>query len=118
MLAHELRNPLAPISNAVHILRVSDDDPAKLAWARELIARQLKQLVRLVDDLLDVSRITRGKIELKIERRRRRAGHGRGDRDEQAEHRRAPAHAVAAAAEPSRCTCAATSRASRRSCRT
>ena len=66
MLAHELRNPLAPISNAVHILRVSDDDPVKLAWARELIARQLKQLVRLVDDLLDVSRITRGKIELKI----------------------------------------------------
>ena len=67
MLAHELRNPLAPISNAVHILRVSDGDPGKLAWARELIARQLKQLVRLVDDLLDVSRITRGKIELKIE---------------------------------------------------
>ncbi len=67
MLAHELRNPLAPISNAVHILRVSDDDAGKLAWARELIARQLKQLVRLVDDLLDVSRITRGKIELKIE---------------------------------------------------
>jgi signal transduction histidine kinase/DNA-binding response OmpR family regulator len=67
MLAHELRNPLAPISNAVHILRVSEDDPSKLAWARELIARQLKQLVRLVDDLLDVSRITRGKIELKLE---------------------------------------------------
>jgi signal transduction histidine kinase/DNA-binding response OmpR family regulator len=67
MLAHELRNPLAPISNAVHILRVSDGDASKLAWARELIARQLKQLVRLVDDLLDVSRITRGKIELKIE---------------------------------------------------
>ena len=67
MLAHELRNPLAPISNAVHILRVSGPDPDKLAWARELIARQLKQLVRLVDDLLDVSRITRGKIELKIE---------------------------------------------------
>ena len=67
MLAHELRNPLAPISNAVHILRVSEDDAGKLAWARELIARQLKQLVRLVDDLLDVSRITRGKIELKVE---------------------------------------------------
>jgi len=67
MLAHELRNPLAPISNAVHILRVSEGDVAKLAWARELIARQLKQLVRLVDDLLDVSRITRGKIELKVE---------------------------------------------------
>ena len=67
MLAHELRNPLAPISNAVHIIRVSADEPAKIAWARDVIARQLKQLVRLVDDLLDVSRITRGKIELKID---------------------------------------------------
>jgi signal transduction histidine kinase/ActR/RegA family two-component response regulator len=67
MLAHELRNPLAPISNAVHILRVSEGDATKVAWARDLIGRQLKQLVRLVDDLLDVSRITRGKIELKIE---------------------------------------------------
>jgi signal transduction histidine kinase/DNA-binding response OmpR family regulator len=67
MLAHELRNPLAPISNAVHILRVSNGDTAKLEWARELIARQLTQLVRLVDDLLDVSRITRGKIALTIE---------------------------------------------------
>jgi signal transduction histidine kinase len=67
MLAHELRNPLAPISNAVHILQVSEKDPAKLKWATEVIGRQLRQLVRLVDDLLDVSRITRGKIELKIE---------------------------------------------------
>ena len=67
MLAHELRNPLAPISNAVHILQLSEKDPAKLKWAIEVIGRQLTQLVRLVDDLLDVSRITRGKIELKIE---------------------------------------------------
>jgi signal transduction histidine kinase len=67
MLAHELRNPLAPISNAVHILQISEKDPAKLTWATEVIGRQLTQLVRLVDDLLDVSRITRGKIELKIE---------------------------------------------------
>jgi CheY-like chemotaxis protein len=67
MLAHELRNPLAPISNAVHILQVSEKDPAKFKWAIEVIGRQLTQLVRLVDDLLDVSRITRGKIELKIE---------------------------------------------------
>ena len=67
MLAHELRNPLAPISNAVHILQVSDKDPAKREWATEVIGRQLKQLVRLVDDLLDVSRITRGKIDLKVE---------------------------------------------------
>jgi signal transduction histidine kinase len=67
MLAHELRNPLAPISNAVRILQVSEKDPAKQQWAIEVIGRQLRQLVRLVDDLLDVSRITRGKIELKIE---------------------------------------------------
>ncbi|MDQ2962218.1 MAG: ATP-binding protein [Pseudomonadota bacterium] len=67
MLAHELRNPLAPISNAVHILQLSEKDPAKFKWAIEVISRQLRQLVRLVDDLLDVSRITRGKIELKIE---------------------------------------------------
>jgi signal transduction histidine kinase/CheY-like chemotaxis protein len=66
MLAHELRNPLAPISNAVHVLHMSAQDPAKLTWAREVIGRQLQQLVRLVEDLLDVSRITRGKIELKI----------------------------------------------------
>jgi signal transduction histidine kinase/DNA-binding response OmpR family regulator len=66
MLAHELRNPLAPISNAVHVLHLSAQDPAKLTWAREVIGRQLRQLVRLVDDLLDVSRITRGKIELKL----------------------------------------------------
>ena len=67
MLAHELRNPLAPISNAVHILQLPEKDPAQRAWAIEVIGRQLTQLVRLVDDLLDVSRITRGKIELKIE---------------------------------------------------
>jgi CheY-like chemotaxis protein len=66
-LAHELRKPLAPISKAVEILEVGDNDPTKREWAREIIGRQLRQLVRLVDDLLDVSRITRGKIELKIE---------------------------------------------------
>lgn len=67
MLAHELRNPLAPISNAVHILQLSDREPGRREWAAEIISRQLKQLVRLVDDLLDVSRITRGKIELRLE---------------------------------------------------
>jgi signal transduction histidine kinase/CheY-like chemotaxis protein len=67
MLAHELRNPLAPISNAVHILQMADQSPAKVGWATEVIGRQLKQLVRLVDDLLDVSRVTRGKIELRME---------------------------------------------------
>jgi signal transduction histidine kinase len=67
MLAHELRNPLAPISNAVHVLRASGENPSRLSWAGDVIARQLRLLVRLVDDLLDVSRITRGKIDLKIE---------------------------------------------------
>jgi len=67
MLGHELRNPLAPISNAVHVLNGDAHDAATVSWARDVIGRQHKQLVRLVDDLLDVSRITRGKIELKIE---------------------------------------------------
>ena len=59
MLAHELRNPLAPIRNAVHILRAAAarDDP-QLQQVRDMIDRQVQQLVRLVDDLLDVSRIT------------------------------------------------------------
>src|SRR5689334_23722173 len=67
MLAHELRNPLAPISNAIHVLEGERADPGRVTWARDIIGRQLKQLVRLVDDLLDVSRITRGKIELKLD---------------------------------------------------
>lgn len=62
MLAHELRNPLASISNAVTLLREADDDGE---WAMEVIARQTHQLTRMVDDLLDVSRITRGKIQLR-----------------------------------------------------
>jgi PAS domain S-box-containing protein len=64
-LAHELRSPLAPIGNAVEILKYADDDPGLLRQAREAIERQLTHLVRLVDDLLDVSRITRDKIELR-----------------------------------------------------
>ncbi len=67
MLAHELRNPLAPIRNAAEVLRMSGPDQPQVRWAREVIDRQLSHLVRLVDDLLDVSRITRGKIQLKPE---------------------------------------------------
>jgi signal transduction histidine kinase/DNA-binding response OmpR family regulator len=67
MLSHELRNPLAPITNAVHVLQINDTDAKRHDWAREVIGRQVKQLSRLVDDLLDVSRITQNKIELKIE---------------------------------------------------
>jgi signal transduction histidine kinase/CheY-like chemotaxis protein len=66
-LAHELRNPLAPISNALHLLEAAGDRPEMAANARRMMARQLKQLVRLVDDLLDVSRITTGKLVLRLE---------------------------------------------------
>jgi len=63
-LGHELRNPLAPISIAVAIMRERPDDSTSVIWAREMIGRQVTVLSRLVDDLLDVSRITLGKIEL------------------------------------------------------
>jgi PAS domain S-box-containing protein len=65
-LAHELRNPLAPIRNALQILRLSPD-PTAQEQARALMQRQLEQMVRLVDDLLDVSRISTGKIQLRRE---------------------------------------------------
>jgi signal transduction histidine kinase/DNA-binding response OmpR family regulator len=68
MLAHELRNPLAPILNSIEVMRAFPSNPQKLEWARNIVDRQLRQLVRLVDDLLDVSRITRGKIHLKMGR--------------------------------------------------
>ena len=64
MLAHELRNPLAPILNAVQLMRKKPMADPQLAWSRDVIERQLGHLTRLVDDLLDVSRITRGKINL------------------------------------------------------
>jgi signal transduction histidine kinase len=64
MLAHELRNPLAPILNAVQLMRRKPLGDPQLVWSRDIIERQLAQLTRLVDDLLDVSRITRGKINL------------------------------------------------------
>ncbi len=67
-LAHELRNPLSPIRNAVQVLEVAEGDRAMTASARAMIERQLKQLVRLIDDLLDVSRIAQGRLELQRER--------------------------------------------------
>ena len=63
-LAHELRNPLAPIRNGLQILRLTDDLAAR-ERAREMMERQLAQLVRLVDDLLDISRISRNRLELR-----------------------------------------------------
>ncbi len=68
MLAHELRNPLAPILTAMELAReVGPDDPV-LTRAHDTVARQARHMVRLVDDLLDVSRITHGKVELRRER--------------------------------------------------
>ena len=67
MLAHELRNPMAPIRNAVEILRLLGPKEPALVEAQDIVDRQLSHLVRLVDDLLDVSRITRGKVQLKRE---------------------------------------------------
>jgi signal transduction histidine kinase len=64
ILAHELRNPLAPINNAVEIMRRRPIEDPQLTWARDIVERQLGHLARLVDDLLDVSRITRGAITL------------------------------------------------------
>jgi PAS domain S-box-containing protein len=64
MLAHELRNPLAPIRNALGIMSVNRESTPQTAWCRDVIERQTAHLTRLVDDLLDVSRITRGKLSM------------------------------------------------------
>jgi signal transduction histidine kinase/ActR/RegA family two-component response regulator len=68
MLAHELRNPLAPLRNVLEIMKLSHDYGGRLQHARDTMDRQLDHLTRLVDDLLDVSRISHGNIELKRER--------------------------------------------------
>jgi signal transduction histidine kinase len=67
LLGHELRNPLAPIRNGLEVLKLPGADPAITERARQMIERQVEHMVRLVDDLLDVSRIIRGKIELRRE---------------------------------------------------
>jgi signal transduction histidine kinase/CheY-like chemotaxis protein len=67
-LAHELRNPLAPIRNTLQILKTPSADPAMIERSRQVMERQVQHLVRLVDDLLDVSRVMRGKIDLRKER--------------------------------------------------
>jgi PAS domain S-box-containing protein len=65
MLAHELRNPLAPIRNALNVMRLKDGDAESVRAASEMMERQVSLMVRLVDDLLDVSRIDQGRIELR-----------------------------------------------------
>ena len=67
-LAHELRNPLAPIRNAVHLLKAGNPTGDSVRMAREIIDRQVNHMVRLVDDLMDVSRITVGQVNLRNER--------------------------------------------------
>jgi CheY-like chemotaxis protein/two-component sensor histidine kinase len=67
MLAHELRNPLAPIRNAVEMQKLANTDPSRINWCTDIIERQINHLTGLVDDLLDISRISRGLIELKKE---------------------------------------------------
>jgi PAS domain S-box-containing protein len=67
-VAHEMRNPLAPIRNAVQVMRLVGEDSAARERMRGIIERQLEHMVRLVDDLLDISRISRGKLELRNER--------------------------------------------------
>ena len=64
-LAHELRNPLAPLSNGLQLLHLAAANDVSAAQTRAMMERQLAQMVRLVDDLMDVSRITRGKVELR-----------------------------------------------------
>jgi signal transduction histidine kinase len=67
MLSHELRNPLAAIDGAVRLMQHKNLFDPQLAWARDVLGRQLEQLGRLIDDLLDISRISRGKITLRRE---------------------------------------------------
>ena len=65
ILAHELRNPLAPILTSIEMLRLIGSTEANLDQARDIIERQVKQMVRLIDDLLDLTRIAQGKLELR-----------------------------------------------------
>jgi signal transduction histidine kinase len=68
MLAHELRNPLAPLRNAIQLMRLAHHDAVEVGQASALMERQVQHLIRLIDDLMDISRIERGKIELRKER--------------------------------------------------
>ncbi|MDQ1813158.1 ATP-binding protein [Massilia sp. CCM 9210] len=65
ILAHELRNPLAPIRNGLQVMRMAEHDQATVARVRDMMERQVTQMVTLVNDLLDIARITRGNLELK-----------------------------------------------------
>ncbi|HEX3313960.1 MAG TPA: hybrid sensor histidine kinase/response regulator [Gemmataceae bacterium] len=68
VVGHELRNPLAPLANSLEILRLSGNDPARLETTRQMMGRQLQVLGRLIDDLMDLPRLARGKVVLRRER--------------------------------------------------
>ncbi len=68
VLGHELRSPLAPLRNALALLGPDDPDPETVGWARDIMGRQVRHMVRLVDDLLDLSRVMQGKLDLRTER--------------------------------------------------
>jgi PAS domain S-box-containing protein len=68
LLAHELRNPLAPLRNGLQVMRLAEGDASAVAQARGMMERQLGHMVRLIDDLLDISRINRNKMELRRSR--------------------------------------------------
>lgn len=67
-LAHELRNPLAPLSNGLHLMRMASTKPEMLEKTRQMMERQIQHMVHLVDDLLDIARISTGKVELRRQR--------------------------------------------------
>lgn len=67
-LAHELRNPLAPIRNALQVMAAGQQDPERIASLKAIIDRQVKHMARLIDDLMDISRITQGRIDMRRER--------------------------------------------------
>jgi signal transduction histidine kinase len=68
ILGHELRNPLAPIRNVVQVFKLKPPDAATMQWATDVVERQVAHMARLVDDLLDVTRIARGTVQLRLER--------------------------------------------------
>ncbi len=107
-LAHELRNPLAPIRNAAHVLRRKDLAPAQIAWCGDVIERQAAQMSHLLEDLLDVSRMARGQLQLRRERVLLKARARACDRDRPAADRRRRPHARVAAAGRARSRSTAT----------
>ena len=101
-LAHELRNPLAPIRQAAALATHPDTTPEQVRWSHAVIARQTAHMARLLDDLLDVSRITRGRLEVRRARVALRDHGRRRRRDGAARHRRRQTYADDCAARVSR----------------